>query len=151
MTKKKASILALVLFVAVAVFGLSFMGARMGTASKETTAEKAEEEQPLNACQSISLPGYDVIKLRAGRTEQSVYFYNPAGNRCFITFSVILDGKELYTSGMLAPNTKIESIALSTPLPTGNYDNALLRYSCYDLYTQRELNGAEIAVKLEVE
>ena len=147
MTKRKGINILLVLLAAVAVLALSFVGARMGMASR-AEAESAAEIP--DAYSGIILAGYDRIKLRAEQKEQSVYFYNPQENECFLVFSLLLDGEELCSSGFLAPNTKVETVRLSKTLPAGEYADAVLRYSCYDLYTQRELNGAEIAVKLEV-
>lgn len=151
MTKRKAAALALSLLAVVVVFGVSFVGARMGAASREATQPESLEAEPLNACQNIALAGYEEIRLRANQTEQEVYFCNSEQNACFITVSLLLDGETLYSSGMLAPNTKIERIDLARPLSPGSYGGAELLYSCYDLYTQRELNGASVAVKLEVE
>lgn len=148
MTKRKITHITLLLLAAVAVFALSFIGARMGLTSSRATAES---EDPSPAVPSIVLPGYDVISLKAGQTEQEVYFYNPKSNRCFLEISVLLDEETLYTSDWMAPNTKIERISIEKSLLRGSYDGAVLRYSFYDLYTQRELNGAEVAVKLEVE
>lgn len=132
-----------------AVFAVSYIGARIGTGAKSETTTEAEQAEPLEASQSIAIPGYDVIRLAAGQTQQSAYFYNPDSNTCFFIVSLCVDGAELYVSPMLAPNTQIENICLAEPLSAGFYD-AVLMYSCYDLYTQKELNGAEIAVKLEV-
>ncbi len=137
----------LIFFVIAAAFASSFIGARLGTANRETAAD----EQLLNATENIALAGYDVLHFSANQTEQDVFFYNSQKNRCFLIVSIILDGQEIYTSQMLAPNTKIENISLSNPLPVGVYENAIIRYSCFDLYTQRELNGTDIDIKLEVE
>ena len=147
MTKKRFTNIFLALFVAAVIFGVSFIGARIGATSRTETEREAEIPE---ARSSIVLAGYDKIRLRAGQKEQSVFFYNSEGNECFLAFSIFLEGEELCSSGFLAPNTKVESVRLSKPLPAGEYSDAVLRYSCYDLYTQRELNGAEIAVKLEV-
>lgn len=138
----------LILLVIAAAFAASYFGARLGAPN---STEAADETQPLEANQSIILAGYDVIRLDAQETDQKVYFYNPDKNNCFIVISLIVDGVELYASDMIAPNTKIDSITLSQPLTAGIYDDAVIRYSCYDLYTQRELNGTDIAVKLEVD
>ena len=152
MLKKNAVTLALALFAAAAVFGLSFAGARMGVGvtSRETTADATETVEPAEADLGIAIPGYDEIRLKANETEQAVYFYNPAQNRCFFVISLKIDDMEIYRSEMIPPNAKIESISLSRPLYSGNYSGAVICYSCYDLYTQQELNGAEIPVKLEV-
>lgn len=139
----------LILLAIAAAFAISYFGARLGALN--STEAAADEVQPLNANQSIILAGYDVLKLDAQETAQSLYFYNSDKNNCFIVFTLIVDGAEIYVSDMIAPNTKIDSIILSQPLTAGIYDDAIIRYSCYDLYTQRELNGTDIAVKLEVD
>ena len=140
----------LILLVIAAAFAASYFGARLGIPNSSTEAA-ADETQPLEATQSIILAGYDVIRLDAQETDQKVYFYNSDKNNCFIVISLIVDGVELYASDMIAPNTKIDSITLSQPLAAGVYDDAVIRYYCYDLYTQRELNGTDLAVKLEVD
>lgn len=147
MIKKKITSTALLLLAAVAVFALSFIGARVGL----TSSRAAESDDLSPAVPSIALPGYDEISLKAGQTEQEVYFYNPKGNRCFMEFSLLLDGETLYSSDRIAPNTKIENITIAKPLSRGSYTGAILQYSCYDLYSQQELSGAEVAVNLEVE
>lgn len=147
MTKKRLTNIFLALFAVAVIFGVSFIGARIGVASRTETEREAEIPE---AGSSIVLAGYDKIRLRAGQKVQSVFFYNSEENECFLVFSIFLEGEELCNSGFLAPNTKVESVHLSKHLPAGEYNDAILRYSCYDLYTQRELNGAEIAVKLEV-
>lgn len=139
----------LILLVLAAVFVISYCGAHLGMLNRTKTA--AETAQPLEANQNIVIAGYDVLSFEAQQTEQNVYFYNSDRNKCFIVISLIVGGKELYTSDMIAPNSKIDNISLSEPLAAGVYYDAIIRYSCYDLYTQRELNGADIAVKLEVE
>lgn len=151
MTKRKAAACTLALLAVVVVFGVSFIGARIGIASRGPAQAESLAAEPLNACQNIALAGYEEIKLMANQTGQEVYFCNPEQNTCFITVSLLLDGEELYSSGMLAPNTKVKRIDLARPLPSGSYSGAELLYNCYDLYTQRELNGASVAVKLEVE
>ena len=116
MTKRKGINILLVLLAAVAVLALSFVGARMGMASR-AEAESAAEIP--DAYSGIILAGYDRIKLRAEQKEQSVYFYNPEENECFLVFSLLLDGEELCSSGFLAPNTKVETVRLSKALPAG--------------------------------
>ncbi len=148
MTKRKITRITLLLLAAVAVFALSFVGARVGLTSSRAAAES---DDLALTYPGIAIPGYDEIRLRAGQTEQEVYFYNPKSNRCFLEISVLLDEETLFTSDWMAPNTKIERISIEKSLSRGSYDGAVLRYSFYDLYTQRELNGAEVAVKLEVE
>ncbi len=138
----------LIFLVIAAVFAASIIGAKLGAAGE---AEPAADDTVLDAVANTSIPGYDVLKLAADQIEQQVYFYNPAQNQCFFVISIECEGRQLYQSAMLSPNTKVENISLSVPLPAGFYAGAVLRYSCFDLYTQREMNGAEMTIRLEVE
>ena len=90
MIKKKITRTAFLLLAAVAVFALSFIGARVGLTSSGAATEN-DDLSP--ATPSIALPGYDEICLKAGQTEQKVYFYNPKSNRCFMEFSLCSTGK----------------------------------------------------------
>jgi len=69
MIKKKITRIAFLLLAAVAVFALSFIGARVGLTSSRTVAE-SDDLSP--AAPSIALPGYDEISLKAGRNRKSI-------------------------------------------------------------------------------
>ena len=81
MTKRKAAAFAAALLAAAAVFGLSFFGARMGAAGSGAAQAKATGDEI--GTRSIAIPGFEAIQLKAGQHEQSVSFYNPAGNSCY--------------------------------------------------------------------
>lgn len=148
--KKQVLTAVSVLLALAAVFGASYMGASMGAGrSPQAAAETAQE--PQDAGESIAIPAFEKIRLRANQTAQEVTFYNPAENRCFFIISLLVDGNQIYRSEMMPPDTEVNAIDLSEPLYSGEYRGAVLQYSCYDLYTQRELNGAEMNVLLEVE
>lgn len=71
MTKKRFTNIFLALFVAAVIFGVSFIGARIGMAGRVKADSVAEIP---DAYSGIILAGYDRITLRAGQQEQSVYF-----------------------------------------------------------------------------
>lgn len=147
MPKKKAETFAFVLIAAVAVFSLSFAGARMGTASRE---EAAGETRAENTTKAIAIPGYEVIPLKADQNEQSVTLYNPAANDCYFVVSLLLNEEELFTSELMAPGEELRNINLSQPLAAGVYYDARLKYQSFDLDNMTELNGAEVVTILEV-
>lgn len=149
MPKKNAVTLALALFAAAAVFGLSFTGARMGAVSRGETAT-TETPTAADDTKSIAIPGYEAIPLKAGQNEQSVSFYNPAGNDCYFVVSLILNGEELFSSEPIAPGEELHSIYLTQPLAAGVYYDVRLRYRSFDLNSMEELNGAEVVTILEV-
>lgn len=153
MKNKAAIILAAALLVALLSFGAFFLGARYGNdempASQPEVSTQAEEsaESP-----SISIPGYDVIRLQARQTSQSVEFYNPEGNPCYFTIALLLpDGAEIFKSGLLSPGSSLESIELIQPLEAGSYEGAKIRYSCFRLEDMQQMSGADVIMKLEVE
>lgn len=96
MTKKRLTNIFLALFAVAVIFGVSFIGARIGAASRTETEREAEIPE---AGSSIVLAGYDKIRLRAGQKVQSVFFYNSEENECFLVFSIFLEGEELCNSG----------------------------------------------------
>lgn len=71
MTKKRLTNIFLALFAVAVIFGVSFIGARIGAASRTETEREAEIPE---AGSSIVLAGYDKIRLRAGQKLQSVFF-----------------------------------------------------------------------------
>ena len=81
---------------------------------------------------SISLPGYGSLSLRANTNEQTLALSNPEENFCWIKISLILeDGTLLWTSDLVAPGEDSDPIVLSAPLPGGEYENTILKYDCF--------------------
>lgn len=147
MIKKKAGAAALAIVTAAAIFGISFVGAKMGAASSSAAGTEAAT---VEAQQSITIPGYEAIQLKAQQTAQEVQLYNPAENNCFFTVSLILDGAELFTTEPISPGEELTTVELSQPLAAGVYYDTILRYSCYDLESMEPLNGADVALIMEV-
>lgn len=100
---------------------------------------------------SISIPGFDKLKVSAGKKTVGCEIFNPADNPCYFVAIVALeDGTELFRSGLIAPGKAIYKMTLSEPLSAGTY-NATLTYHCYSLDSSRaELNGAVTNFILEV-
>ena len=99
---------------------------------------------------SIAIPGYEKLVLKADRTDQDVLLFNPDNNKCFFQIELLSsDGETLFKSGLLEPGKALYKITLSKTLKAGSYD-AVLRYSCFAEGTLSEMNGAETTLKLEV-
>lgn len=99
---------------------------------------------------SIAIPGYERLVLKAGQKQQDVLLFNPENNTCFFVFEILTeDGKLLYKSGLVEPGKALYKIELSEPLKAGSYP-ATLRYSCYAEGTLAQLNGADVNITLEV-
>ena len=115
-----------------------------------------ETVQPSGAVEkradSIAIPGYEGISLKADSKEQEIGFLNPAQNTCYFQISLMLeDGTLLWQSGLVEPGEISEPITLEEPLAAGVYPNALLKFDCYTMDgAMRALNGAATKMTLHV-
>lgn len=151
--KKIGCVVFAVIFSAI-VFASAFFGAHVGVAEYGGIIRKTVETDEHNEshARSISIPGYDSIKLKADQAEQSVYLYNPERNDCYFIVMLIVDGNVVFASEPIYPGDELTEITLNQNLSAGIYDDVILRYSCYDMTdTTKELNGADVVIKLEVE
>lgn len=101
---------------------------------------------------SIAIPGYERISLKADCKEQEIGFPNPAQNTCYFQISLILeDGTTLWQSELVKPGEISESITLNEPLAAGVYPNSLLKFDCYTMDgSMRSLNGAATKMTIHV-
>lgn len=101
---------------------------------------------------SIAIPGYEMLELKAGIKEQSLCMPNPPQNCCYFQICLYLeDGTLLWQSELIEPGTNSKPIVLSKTLEKGMYPNAILRYSCYRMdESLAPLNGAETKLTLWV-
>lgn len=101
---------------------------------------------------TIDLPGYDWIPLKAGTLEQEQTFPNPPQNFCWIKVSLKLeDGTLLWTSELVAPGESSAPVILSQALEPGEYQNAILKYDCFRMdEALSPLNGGEMHLTLKV-
>ena len=101
---------------------------------------------------SIDIPGFDAITLKADETEQNVNFYNPGVNTCYFKMTLLLaDGTILWESKLVEPDKAIYKISLNQSLEAGEYEDAVLKYECFAMdEEQTPLNGSEIRLTLKV-
>lgn len=101
---------------------------------------------------TIDIPGFDVMNLKAGEKAQKVNLHNPEQNTCYFKMSLYLpDGEKLWESGLVEPGKGLYDITLSEALEAGTYENAVLKYECFTLdENQSPLNGAEIKITINV-
>lgn len=155
--RKKVVILlaaAALLLAAVSVLLVGRLGGQQGvrqaklpnseTAPQSDSAEKRTD--------SIAIPGYEGISLKANSKEQEIGFPNPAQNTCYFQISLMLeDGTMLWRSELVAPGEVSDPITLEEPLEAGVYPNALLKFDCYTMDgVMRALNGAATKMTLFV-
>ena len=149
----------LVVFVLAAVVLAAVIAALllMGRPEKQQAKlPNGETVQPSGAVEkradSIAIPGYERISLKADCKEQEIGFPNPAQNTCYFQISLILeDGTTLWQSELVKPGEISKSITLNEPLAAGVYPNSLLKFDCYTMDgSMRSLNGAATKMTIHV-
>ncbi len=110
----------------------------------ETTVKKNEG--------SISIPGYEMLELKADSKQQTIALPNPPQNNCYFEISLYLeDGTLLWKSDLIEPGEASKPVVLTKELPKGYYPKSILRYACFAMDEDRTpLNGAETKVTLWV-
>lgn len=101
---------------------------------------------------SIAIPGYEALELKADTLQQTLCLPNPAQNMCYLCIELYLeDGTLLWRSELIEPGKTSKPIVLTQALAKGNYTNAVLRYSCFKMDgSLAPLNGAETKLTLWV-
>lgn len=121
--------------------------------AKLPNGEEAQQSGPVEKKpDSIAIPGYEGISLKADCKEQEIGFPNPAQNTCYFQISLILeDGTTLWQSELVKPGEVSEPITLNEPLAAGGYPNSLLKFDCYTMDgNMRSLNGAATKMTIHV-
>ena len=143
-SKIALSVVAAVLLI-VCVIALIFIAKHRGAVSEDhAPAEKLTD--------TIAIPGFESLTLKADSKKQSIALENPKQNFCWFRISLVLeDGTVLWTSKLIAPGAKSDAIVLSEPLSKGSYNNSILKYECFNKDKDfTPLNGAETKVNLIV-
>lgn len=101
---------------------------------------------------SIAIPGYEGLTLKADSKKQDLRLPNPEQNTCYFQIALFLeDGTLLWQSELIKPGETSKPITLETELEEGTYPKAVLHYSCFEMNEElTPLNGAEIKVTLRV-
>lgn len=119
------------------------------------SASRYAEDQDysdITEADSIAVPGYDTFTFKAGAKTQRITLHNPEENTCYFKLSLILeDGTTIWTSDLLEPGMAFTSIELDKTLDKGTYSDVTLKYDCYSLKDQSQLNGAAIKVTIVAE
>ena len=134
--------------VAVALVAVLALFILKGCDSKPGSSTSTIEKNP----DSIAIPGYEMLELKANSKEQSLCMPNPPQNCCYFQICLYMeDGTLLWKSELIEPGKTSKPIVLSKALEKGMYPNAVLRYSCYRMdETLTPLNGAQTKVTLWV-
>ena len=117
--------------------------------SNGDTVERFAEAAP-GSGESINIPGYENLTLKADSKPQKVYLPNPKENAAYFVMTLTLeDGETLWTGKALYPGEAFTQIALTRSLKAGEYA-AKLHYNCFSVSDNTPLNGAEVKLNLTV-
>ena len=151
--RKKAVILLAAAALLLAAVSVLLVGRQEGRQVKLPNGETVPQSDSVEKrTDSIAIPGYEGISLKANSKEQEIGFPNPAQNTCYFQISLMLeDGTLLWRSELVAPGEISDPITLEKPLEAGVYPNALLKFDCYTMDgAMRALNGAATKMTLHV-
>lgn len=151
--KKTAVILLAAAALLLAAVSVLLVGRQKGRQVKLPNGETVPQSDSVEKrTDSIAIPGYEGISLKANSKEQEIGFPNPAQNTCYFQISLMLeDGTMLWRSELVAPGEISDPITLEEPLEAGVYPNALLKFDCYTTDgAMRALNGAATKMTLHV-
>lgn len=151
--KKTAVILLAAAALLLAAVSVLLVGRQGGQQVKLPNGETVPQSDSVEKrTDSIAIPGYEGITLKANSKEQEIGFPNPAQNTCYFQISLMLeDGTMLWRSELVAPGEVSDPITLEEPLEAGVYPNALLKFDCYTMDgAMRALNGAATKMTLHV-
>lgn len=150
---KKILISCLVALIAVAIaIGIYMIFFRQPIQLPDGSIPAQNTEEVLKNENSISIPGYEGITLKADSLKQTVALKNPEQNTCYFVIALYLeDGTMLWQSDYIKPGETSSPIVLTQSLEKGNYPNAVLQYSCFKTDSEKtQLNGAETKLTLRV-
>ena len=121
----------------------------VSTVESETTVPKTTVEKNKD---SISVPGYEMLEIKADSRKQDFAMENPAQNNCYFQISLYLeDGTLLWKSELIEPGQVTKPLVLAKELSKGYYPKSVLHYDCYAMDADKTpLNGAEMKVTLWV-
>ncbi len=168
-TEKKRSpllwiVIALLVIVIALLILLLLRGGRIGGGSpgsaaapelesgaEQYTGQRDTYTGPKNT-DTIDIPGFDAMNLKAGETTQAVNLFNPPQNSCYFRISLLLaDRTPLWESKLVEPGMGLYEIELNEPLEAGVYEGAILKYECFAMDDALSpLNGSEITLTLNV-
>lgn len=119
-----------------------------GNQENDTVSTTTAQKNP----NSIAIPGYEMLTLKADSTKQTICLPNPPQNCCYFKITLSLeDGTVLWQSDFVPPGETSAAITLSKPLSKGTYTGAKLTYQCFQMNEDfTPLNGAETKLTLVV-
>lgn len=150
-TKRILFVILLILLLFAVGFGIWFFISGNDTPAEFLVPVAGEQAEVQKNEDTISVPGYEGLTLKADSKKQDLSLKNPAENTCYFVITLYLeDGTELWKSEMIKAGDVSKPIRLNRVLSAGNYP-AKLKYECYRMDREKTpLNGAEVKLTLRV-
>jgi len=148
--------------ISVAILALSSKNTNDNTnmniqdSSQDESIEASDVDESLETVEvltdTIDLPQFAWLNLKADIKEQDLTFKNPPQNFANIRVSIMLsDRTVLWTSEIIPPGKTSEKVVLSQALSAGDYKGSILKYECFQNdEALTPLNGAENTLILKV-
>jgi len=116
----------------------------------EDAVPNANNELFVRGGQGWLVPTFDKVTITADDPYVHMTLLNPEGNPYDFIFTITIRGKSevIYTSGLVAPGTHIQSFRLDRALSKGEY-NAELSICAYDRSIFSEISETSISFKLQ--
>lgn len=98
----------------------------------------------------ITLPGYEQIRMEAGKDTAYVALWNPDRNPCYFQFEIVLDetGETIYQSRLIPPGNAVTEVQFDRTFDMGIYP-ITIRINTFNLEDyEQPMNGGEIAAEL---
>ena len=153
--KKNSSnkiIITLLIIITCISIGVAVWAVTQKNASDNINETTVSTEPVSQNPDSIAIPGYEAITLKANSKKQSVALSNPPQNMCYFKITLKLkDGTVLWVSDYVKPGKNSKPIILKRALEKGNYSDAVIKYECFSLNDKSvQLNSAETKLTLKV-
>ena len=149
--KTKKILIAILLILILAAIGLGVWFFLLNNDTSTDFSEPAASAETEKTEDTIAIPGYEGLTLKADTKKQELSLKNPETNTCYFVITLYLeDGTELWKSEMIKAGDVSKPIKLNQELSAGNYP-AKLKYECYRMDKEKTpLNGAEMKLTLRV-
>lgn len=149
--KIKSILIIILLILILAAIGLGVWFFLLNDDAPTEFSEPAASAETEKTEDTIAIPGYEGLTLKADSKKQELSLKNPENNTCYFVITLSLeDGTELWKSEMIKAGDVSKPIKLNRELSAGNY-LAKLKYECYRMDKEKTpLNGAEMKLTLRV-
>lgn len=135
--------------------GYAYLQMDKGGPKIDPDSEKYEGPQANSEPADIGqtqIPGYDDIRMKADSDTAYVALWNPAGNKVFFQFRIVLksNNERIYLSDLIKPGDAVKTVKFNQPFKKGVYPISL-EIDAFDINNyKKRMNGAKLETNLVV-